>query len=55
MNLVISMVAKKCGVHIYEFSIGMGPLIWKRIGKDKIQYSIRALPTVWLCSNGWRS
>ena len=36
--------AKKCGVHIYEFSIGMGPLIWKKMGKDKIQYSIRALP-----------
>ena len=38
------IVAKKCGVHIYEFSIGMGPLIWKHMGKDKIQYSIRALP-----------
>lgn len=38
------IVAKKCGVHIYEFSIGMGPLLWKRMGKDKIQYSIRALP-----------
>ena len=38
------MVAKKCGVHIYEFSIGMGPLIHKHMGKDKIQYSIRALP-----------
>ena len=38
------IVAKKCGVHIYEFSIGMGPLIWKHLGKDKIQYSIRALP-----------
>ncbi len=38
------IVAKKCGVHIYEFSIGMGPLIHKHIGKDKIQYSIRALP-----------
>ena len=38
------IVAKKCGVHIYEFSIGMGPIIHKRIGKDKIQYSIRALP-----------
>lgn len=37
-------VAKKCGVHIYEFSIGMGPVVYKRIGKDKIQYSIRALP-----------
>ena len=38
------MVAKKCGVHIYEFSIGMGPIIHSHIGKDKIQYSIRALP-----------
>lgn len=38
------IVAKKCGVHIYEFSIGMGPLIYKHMGKDKIQYSIRALP-----------
>ena len=38
------IVAKKCGVHIYEFSIGMGPLLWKKMGKDKIQYSIRALP-----------
>ena len=38
------LVAKKCGVHIYEFSIGMGPIIHKHIGKDNIQYSIRALP-----------
>ena len=38
------LVAKKCGVHIYEFSIGMGPVIFKHMGKDKIQYSIRALP-----------
>ncbi len=36
--------AKKCGVFIYEFSIGMGPIIFKKIGKDGIQYSIRALP-----------
>ena len=36
--------AKKSGVFIYEFSIGMGPVIFKRIGKDGIQYSIRALP-----------
>src|SRR5574344_1537761 len=38
------IMAKKFGVHIYEFSIGMGPLLWKHIGKDKIQYSIRTLP-----------
>lgn len=38
------IMAKKFGVHIYEFSIGMGPVIHKHIGKDKIQYSIRAFP-----------
>ena len=31
--------AKKSGVHIYEFSIGMGPVLFKKIGKkDGIQY-----------------
>ena len=37
--------AKKFGVHIYEFSIGMGPKLFTHIGKkDKIKYTIRALP-----------
>lgn len=36
--------AKKSGVHIYEFSIGMGPLIFSHKGKDGINYNIRALP-----------
>ncbi len=36
--------AKMVGVHVYEFSIGMGPLIAKKIAKDKTQYSIRAIP-----------
>lgn len=36
--------AKKSGVHIYEFSIGMGPLIFTHKGKDGIDYNIRALP-----------
>ena len=36
--------AKLTGVHVYEFSIGMGPLIAKKIAKDKTQYSIRAIP-----------
>ena len=43
------IAAKKCGVHIYEFSIGMGPLLWKHKGKDKVQYSIRALPIGGYC------
>lgn len=36
--------AKKFGVHIYEFSIGMGPIIKRVKGKDGIDYNIRALP-----------
>lgn len=36
--------AKKFGVHIYEFSIGMGPVIHTHKGKDKINYNIRAIP-----------
>ena len=38
------LTAKKSGVHIHEFSIGMGPLIKQIKGKDGINYSIRALP-----------
>ncbi|MBE6156533.1 MAG: RIP metalloprotease RseP [Firmicutes bacterium] len=37
--------AKKFGVYIYEFSIGMGPVVYSRKGKkDGILYNIRALP-----------
>lgn len=36
--------AKKFGVFIYEFSIGMGPVIYSKKGKDGILYNIRALP-----------
>ena len=37
--------AKKFGVHIYEFSIGMGPLLVTHKGKkDNIDYNIRAIP-----------
>lgn len=37
--------AKKFGVHIYEFSLGMGPVIYTHKGKkDKINYNIRAFP-----------
>lgn len=38
------ITAKKAGVHIYEFSIGMGPLVKTHKGKDGINYNIRALP-----------
>ena len=37
--------AKTFGVHIYEFSIGMGPLLHtKKKKKDGINYNIRAIP-----------
>ncbi len=36
--------AKISGVYIYEFSIGMGPVIFSHKGKDGIYYNIRALP-----------
>ena len=35
--------AKKFGVTVHEFSIGMGPLIFKW-GKGETQYSLRAIP-----------
>jgi regulator of sigma E protease len=38
------ITAKKNGVFIHEFSIGMGPAIKTIKGKDGIDYSIRALP-----------
>ena len=37
------IVAKLCGVQVNEFSIGMGPVLCKRVRKGT-QYSIRALP-----------
>ena len=36
-------VAKLCGVQVNEFSIGMGPVLFKKIYKGT-QYSLRALP-----------
>ena len=38
------MFAKKFGVAINEFSIGMGPKIFSKQGKDGVMYSLRLLP-----------
>ena len=38
------MWAKKFGVYIYEFSIGMGPIIYTHKGKDGVDYNIRSIP-----------
>jgi regulator of sigma E protease len=37
------LAAKKFGVFCYEFSFGMGPLLWQKKGKET-RYSIRAIP-----------
>ncbi|MBE6624196.1 MAG: RIP metalloprotease [Ruminococcaceae bacterium] len=38
------LFAKKFGVAITEFSIGMGPKIFSKKGKDGVDYSLRAFP-----------
>lgn len=36
--------AKLSGVHVYEFALGFGPVLFKKIAKDGTQYAIRAVP-----------
>ena len=36
--------AKMAGVHVYEFALGFGPVIFKKIAKDGTIYAIRAIP-----------
>lgn len=43
------LAAKLCGVRVNEFSIGMGPLIWRK-EKGETQYSFRALPIGGFCA-----
>ncbi len=42
-------MAKLCGVKVEEFSIGMGPVIFKR-QKGETQYSLRAVPIGGFCA-----
>ncbi len=44
------IIGKLCGVHVYEFALGMGPrlLFFKRKG-DPTEYSLRALPIGGYC------
>lgn len=37
------LVAKSLGIWVYEFSLGFGPVLWKR-KTDETQYSLRAFP-----------
>lgn len=43
------ITAKLCGVRVNEFSIGMGPLIWKK-EKGETLYSLRAFPVGGFCA-----
>ena len=43
------LAAKFCGVRVNEFSIGMGPLLWRWDGKET-QYSLRLLPLGGFCA-----
>ena len=38
------LLAKKSGILVREFAIGMGPKIFAHIGKDGTAYTIRILP-----------
>ena len=42
------ITAKKCGILVHEFAVGMGPVLWsKQVGET--QYSIRLLPIGGYC------
>ena len=43
------VAAKACGVKVEEFSIGMGPLLWKKT-KGETQYSLRLVPIGGFCA-----
>lgn len=42
------ITAKKCGVLVHEFAVGMGPMIWSKQGKETL-YSIRLFPIGGYC------
>ena len=44
------IAARLCGVTVHEFSIGMGPLIWKKEGKKGTAFSLRAFPIGGFCA-----
>ena len=43
------LAAKACGVTVNEFSIGMGPALWKK-QKGETLYSLRAIPCGGFCA-----
>ena len=47
------LVAKLCKVKVNEFSIGFGPGIWSKQGKET-KYALRAIPLRRICQHGRR-
>ncbi|MCH5192318.1 MAG: site-2 protease family protein [Oscillospiraceae bacterium] len=45
------IVAKKCGIRVDEFAIGMGPVIYKKQGEETL-FTLRLLPIGGFCSMG---
>ena len=43
------IAAKKCGVKVNQFALGMGPAIWKK-QKGETEYSLRAFPIGGFCA-----
>jgi regulator of sigma E protease len=37
-------VARACGVKVLRFSVGFGPVIWQRFGRDGTEFSVSLLP-----------
>ncbi len=42
--------ARLCGVRVLEFSLGMGPALWQREGRQGTKISLRALPIGGFCA-----
>ena len=38
------IVGRMCNIHIYRFSIGMGPVIYKKVDKHGTEFALSALP-----------
>ena len=38
------IVGRMCNIHIYRFSIGMGPVIYKKLDRHGTEFAISALP-----------
>jgi regulator of sigma E protease len=37
-------VARRVGIKVLRFSIGFGKVIWKRVGRDGVEYALSAIP-----------